>query len=237
MAILCTGFAERRNVNDMRKLQTSKFGVQARSRRRIGGGCLPVDFMKLHGKNKGASDRKGSIKEVQEDFIALFNGREENVKARPNQTIWDLGFPANINNAHFEQTTDPSPWPLDQVFSETTTSEDYTSQDEPHSKALARLEQLNLHLNPLFEDSSVLSCGYAQCQTLLQTQNRHIPKNFQTRACVHSGCGYVSTTAQEWRRHVLGGDCKFHEDNVERKGENLNWSEDWEGEAGRCCGV
>jgi len=193
-----------------------------------GGGCLVIDFLKLCGTREGKREeaiafRRTEVSELQDCFKGLSNGGE---RIEEQHSSWN----------HFTDTNHSSYQVPNDLLNSTVSylpSQDLSETSTPHNLALARLEQLTQHLKPLFDDTDILSCGYAQCQTLLQTQRQSLPKDAQIRTCVHSGCGYVSGSAGEWRRHV-GQGCGFHWE-VERKGES--WQQWEEEEGGRCCGA
>lgn len=188
-----------------------------------------VDFLKLCGRREGNGEegmvfRSTEVSEMQDCFKGLFNGAE---RSEEQHSSWN----------HISDTNRSSYQVLNDFSISTTTSyspsQELSETSSPHNLALARLEQLTQHLKPLFDDTDILSCGYAQCQTLLQTQRQSLPKDAQIRTCVHSGCGYVSSSAGEWRRHV-GQGCGFHWE-VERRGKS--WQQWEEEEGGRCCGA
>lgn len=244
--MLCTGFAERFSAVGGGVKQRSEFGLPTW---RVGGGCLPIDFVKLCGsrqRDEEAVQFRSDFQEeksVQKDFERFFNGECSGTipswSTFSETTSFESTAPWNPNSTPIYGSLSSSHWPLEwgtsEPFSNDFLREDFSptstsiSQEDYHTKALARLQQLNLHLIPeAEEEEELLQCGYAQCQSLLERQNLSVLKHAQRRGCVHGGCGYVSGSRGEWKGHVLGGGCGFHEEL--KRG---NWTE-WE-EGGRCC--
>lgn len=240
--MLCIDFALRFHGSGDQSLR-QKFQLQGRA----GGfeaGCLPVDFWKLCGNSRRQEAVREDVTEVQRGFENLFNGERQGglLLDRPDWSVPMISPPlrqrGTWNNTSGGSATSPfanggNSWPLQQETSSEdyfTVQEDYL--DQPHSIARARLAQLNLHLKPLFSaEEDLLRCGHTQCQELLERQKAFLPKYAQIRSCVHSGCGYVSGTANEWRRHV-GFGCEFHNEEENRRALAGEWEE-----GGRCCGV
>ncbi|KAF2171465.1 hypothetical protein M409DRAFT_18582 [Zasmidium cellare ATCC 36951] len=64
-----------------------------------------------------------------------------------------------------------------------------TSQFSPTTQDASNLEITYFH------------CPHMECHRRLEQLNSNLPVDFQTRACVHTGCGFVSRSVDEWVLH------------------------------------
>lgn len=53
-------------------------------------------------------------------------------------------------------------------------------------------------------DITYFHCPHVECHRRLERQNANLQVEFETRVCVHTGCGFVSRSVEEWVVHCIG---------------------------------
>lgn len=76
-----------------------------------------------------------------------------------------------------------------------------------HSAFQRLLQDIQREIPPTKDQADVtyFNCPHMECHRRLERQNSSLGTEFPTRGCVHEGCGFVSSSVEEWVAHCTRG--------------------------------